>query len=78
MQFEVVTAPVERGVRAWKYLQIPDLQIGEGLKLPWAHLPDGDPCGTIRTIAWLYGKRLPGRKFRTQKHPWGMLLVRIA
>jgi hypothetical protein len=78
VDFEIVTGEVARGVRSYKYPQILELQVGQGLRLPWSDLSMGDPNGTVRTIAWLYGKKLPGRKFRTEKHTWGMLLLRVA
>jgi hypothetical protein len=78
MQFDIVEAPVERGIRPTKYSQIPHLKVGEGLRLPWGDLSVNDPAGGVRSIAWMYGKRLPGRKFRTETHGWGMLLLRVA
>lgn len=78
MRYEVISAPVERETRAWKYGQLLELEIGQGIVIPYSDLSynNHDPSHTVRTVAVYYAKKF-NRKFRTEKRVDGILVVRV-
>lgn len=63
--------------RAWKYRGIFALEVGQALRIPLTELSyeTGDPTGTVRTVAWKYGRQL-GRKFVTRRDEAAVFVIR--
>jgi len=66
--------PLRRKFRRWH--QLAELAVGQAIRVPESELSRCalDPTGTLRTIAWFYGKQL-GRRFRTQRQVNGSVLI---
>ncbi len=63
--------------RKWKYGAIESLEVNQGFFVPHSDLSQEalDPLGAVRTIAYLYSKRL-SRKFSTRKDQLGIWVIR--
>lgn len=74
VDLEVLETPLRQRYRRWH--QLAELKVGEGLRVPDSELSRCalDPTGTMRTVAWAYGRKL-GRIFRTQRQLTGAVLI---
>jgi hypothetical protein len=77
MPFEIIEATDAVQTRARKYRDIFALEVGQALRIPLTELSyeTGDPTGTVRTVAWKYGRRL-GRKFVTRRDETAVFVIR--
>ncbi len=77
MYLVVSASDIKLPNRKWKYGAIETLKVDQGLFVPYSDLSQEalDPLGVVRTIAYLYARRL-GRKFVTRKDHLGIWIIR--
>lgn len=78
MKYEIQQISPEDLSNAYKYEQIPELNVGEGFLVPWADMSyeAKRPGVAVQSIAYYWGKKL-GRRYATKKAKTGVWIMRV-
>lgn len=78
MKYEIHQISPEDLSNAYKYEQIPELNVGEGFLVPWADMSyeAARPGVAVQSIAYYWGKKL-GRRYVTKKVKEGVWIMRV-
>lgn len=79
MKYEIVQISPEDLSAAYKYEQIPHLEVGQGFLVPWEDMSSEglQPHKGPQNTAYYWGKKLK-RRFSTQREKRGMWIMRVA